>query len=103
MSKRVFFGYATKGAWIVMVAVMLQSCGFIKDKFGGKNSKGGKGGKKGAKQEVGVRNGEVIATGRKDYKQDTPYGMVLIPSGSFHDGASRRRCSCRRKLISIAV
>ncbi|AEI49880.1 type IX secretion system lipoprotein PorK/GldK [Runella slithyformis] len=86
MSKRVFFGCATKGAWILMVAMMLQSCGFVKDKFGGKNSKGGKGGKKGAKQEVGVRNGEIIATGRKDYKQDTPFGMVLIPSGSFMMG-----------------
>ena len=87
MSKTGFFGYATKGAWIVIVAIMLQSCGFVKDKFGGKNSKGGsKGGKKGVKQEVGVRNGEIIATGRKDYKQDTPYGMVLIPSGSFMMG-----------------
>ncbi len=66
---------ATRGVMVVVVILLMQGCGFIKSKFGGKS--GGKG------AEVGVTNGEVTATGRKGYKQTTPFGMVLIPSGSF--------------------
>nr|WP_293835598.1 SUMF1/EgtB/PvdO family nonheme iron enzyme [uncultured Arsenicibacter sp.] len=66
---------ATRGVMVAAVVLLMQSCGFIKSKFGG--GKGGSG-------EVGVNNGEVTADkGRKGWKQTTPYGMVLIPSGSF--------------------
>ena len=34
----------------------------------------------------GIRNGEVVATARKGYKQTAPSGMVLIPAGSFTMG-----------------
>ena len=50
-----------------------------------------KGGKKGnsrssKKEDVGMINGEVAATNRKGWKQTTPLGMVLIPSGSYMMG-----------------
>jgi formylglycine-generating enzyme len=76
---------------VLMLAVvplmMLQSCGFFGKKGGkdgGKGSKSSKGGK--SKQEVGIRDGEIVATGRKGWAQPTPYGMQLIPSGSFMMG-----------------
>jgi hypothetical protein len=47
---------------------------FCEIEFGGKGGKGG---------DVGVTNGEITATARKGFKQTTPYGMVLVPSGSF--------------------
>jgi formylglycine-generating enzyme len=58
------------------------------EKRGGKSTKGGKnaktkGGKNARKQDVGVENGEIVAGTRKGWKQETPYGMVLIPNGSF--------------------
>jgi len=65
---------ATRGVMVVTVILVMQSCGFVKSKFGGKGGKGG---------EVGVTNGEITATARKGYRQNTPYGMVLVPSGSF--------------------
>jgi len=65
---------ATRGVMVVAVILVMQSCGFVKSKFGGKGGKGG---------EVGVTNGEITATARKGYRQNTPYGMVLVPSGSF--------------------
>jgi formylglycine-generating enzyme len=49
---------------------------------GGKNAKG-KGGKNTKKEDIGINNGEVVATQRKGWKQTTPYGMVLVPSGSY--------------------
>lgn len=53
----------------------------------GKNSKGrGKNSKGRGKQEAGVVNGEIAVGGRKGWSQPTPYGMVLIPSGSFMMG-----------------
>ena len=67
---------ATRGAMVVAVVLLMQSCGFVKSKFGGKGGKDS--------GEVGVTNGEVTADkGRKGWKQTTPYGMVLVPSGSF--------------------
>jgi gliding motility-associated lipoprotein GldK len=64
---------ATRGVMVAVVVLLMQGCGFVKSKFGG----GGKGG------EVGITNGEITATSRKGFKQTTPYGMVLVPSGSF--------------------
>lgn len=54
---------------------------------GGKTAKGGKKSsvKKG-KEDIGISNGEITATSRKGWKQTTPYGMVLVPSGSFMMG-----------------
>ena len=52
--------------------MLMQGCGL----FGKKGGGSGRG-------DVGVRNGEIVADGRKSWKQPTPYGMVLIPSGSF--------------------
>ena len=69
-----------------------------KGKTSGKSSKGkgevaskgkGKGGKNSRsskKEDVGMVNGEVAATNRKGWKQTTPLGMVLIPSGSYMMG-----------------
>ncbi len=41
---------------------------------------------RGNKQDVGILNGEVVAKARKGWTQTTPYGMVLVPSGSFMMG-----------------
>lgn len=38
------------------------------------------------KDDIGMLNGEIGATARKGWKQSTPLGMVLIPSGSFMMG-----------------
>ena len=66
---------ATRGVLVMAVILLMQGCGFVKSKFGGKGGKGG---------DVGITNGEITADkGRKGYKQTTPYGMVLVPSGSF--------------------
>ena len=67
-----FYRNGFKGLLFVAAIMLLQSCGFIKEKFG-----------KGGKEESGVANGEVVATARKGYRQTTPAGMVMIPSGSF--------------------
>ena len=65
---------------------LIQSCGFLNktmEKVGlGKGKKGGNA----ADPLDGIRNGEIIATARKGYKQTAPTGMVLIPSGSFTMG-----------------
>ncbi len=55
---------------------------------GGKTSGGGKKGKKGGKasNDIGISNGEIVATARKGWNQTTPFGMVLVPSGSFMMG-----------------
>jgi sulfatase modifying factor 1 len=70
-------------ALILAPMLLLQSCGMFGKK--GEGGRGGKGGKD-QKADVGVMNGEVVAGQRKGYKQPTPYGMVLIPSGSFMMG-----------------
>lgn len=64
--------HTLRGVLVVATVLVLQSCGFVKSKFGG--------GKSG---DVGVSNGEIVAKSRPGYRQTTPYGMVLIPSGSF--------------------
>ena len=55
----------------------------------GKEKKGPLGGffsflsKKGLKDDPGLMSGEIIATTRKGWSQPTPFGMVLVPGGSF--------------------
>ena len=69
-----FSANAIRVLLVAAVIMAMQSCGFVKSKFGGKGGKSG---------DVGVTNGEITATGRKGYHQTTPFGMVLVPSGSF--------------------
>ena len=69
-----FIVNASRVMMIATVILLMQGCGFVKSKFGGKGGKG---------SDVGVTNGEITATARKGFKQTTPYGMVLVPSGSF--------------------
>ena len=54
--------------------------GEVASKGKGKSSKGNK------KEDIGMQNGEIAATARKGWKQTTPLGMVLIPSGSYMMG-----------------
>lgn len=77
MSNKWFTGNAARGVMVVTTILLMQGCGFIKSKFGGGKGKG---------EDVGVVNGEITANGRKGWKQTTPYGMVLVPSGSFMMG-----------------
>ena len=55
----------------------------------GKEKKGPLGGlfgfmsKKGPKDDPGLMSGEIVATTRKGWSQPTPFGMVLVPGGSF--------------------
>jgi sulfatase modifying factor 1 len=72
MKLKMFYRDGIKGLILVASIMLLQSCGFIKNKFGG-----------GGKDDNGVSNGEITATARKGYRQTTPAGMVMIPSGSF--------------------
>ncbi|MDB5242344.1 MAG: gliding motility protein [Spirosoma sp.] len=69
-----FIVNASRVMMIATVILLVQGCGFVKSKFGGKGGKG---------SDVGITNGEITATARKGFKQTTPYGMVLVPSGSF--------------------
>lgn len=69
-----FIVNAARVMMVATVILLMQGCGFVKSKFGGKGSKAG---------DVGITNGEITATARKGYRQTTPYGMVLVPSGSF--------------------
>ena len=57
--------------------------GEVASKGKGKGSKNSRSSKK---EDVGMINGEVAATNRKGWKQTTPLGMVLIPSGSYMMG-----------------
>jgi gliding motility-associated lipoprotein GldK len=88
MNHRVFFRKALAGLLLVAPLLFLQSCGFFGGKKDGGKSGGtaSKGGRNRGKGDVGVVNGEIAATQRKGYKQPTPLGMVLIPSGSFMMG-----------------
>jgi formylglycine-generating enzyme required for sulfatase activity len=36
-----------------------------------------------ATEDPGVFNGEIVAVSRKGWSQPTPFGMVLVPSGSY--------------------
>ncbi len=72
---------------IVTPLLTMQSCGFFGKKGGKESAKGGKGGKGGkGKADVGIVGGEIVALKRKGWTQPTPYGMVMIPSGSFMMG-----------------
>ncbi|RVU23534.1 gliding motility protein [Sandaracinomonas limnophila] len=42
--------------------------------------------KKLGKEGPGIEYGEIVATERKGWSQPTPYGMVLVPSGSYMMG-----------------
>ncbi len=77
MNVNVFYRNGFKGLLLIASVMLLQSCGFIKNKFGGGN--GG---------DDGITNGEITATARKGYRSTTPAGMVQIPSGSFLMGQS---------------
>ena len=57
--------------------------GEVASKGKGKGSKSSRSSKK---EDVGMVNGEIGATNRKGWKQTTPLGMVLIPSGSYMMG-----------------
>ncbi len=72
MNVKVFYRDGVKSLLLVAALMLMQSCGFIKNKFG-----------KGGKEESGISNGEITATARKGFKQTTPAGMVVVPSGSF--------------------
>ncbi len=56
------------------------------EQAGKSSDKTGKGKSKATKADVGVLNGEIVAGNRKGWKQPTPYGMVLVPSGSYMMG-----------------
>jgi formylglycine-generating enzyme required for sulfatase activity len=81
---------------VIALAMAVYSCGGPKNsKSGGKTLSSAKGGSKGkgllsfgkqAKEAPGVENGEIVAASRKGWSQPTPYGMVLVPSGSFMMG-----------------
>lgn len=88
MNKKRFFSFTTKAIMLFAAVVMLQGCGMFGKKNGGSSKDGGRSKKnnKNAKKDIGIKNGELAATSRPGYKQDNPYGMVLIPSGSFMMG-----------------
>lgn len=79
---------------LLVIAVAIQSCG-SKSTTGGKtlsssksaNSTKSKGLKglffKPATEDPGIFNGEIVAVNRKGWSQPTPFGMVLVPSGSY--------------------
>ncbi len=76
MKSNWFTSVAAPVVLFAATVLLMQGCGFVKSKFGGKSSKAGEGPQ--------VTNGQITADqGRKGYRQETPYGMVLIPSGSF--------------------
>ncbi len=75
----------SKSFLILAPMLFLQSCGFLgktMEKVGLGKGKGGDA----ADPMDGIRDGEIVATARKGYKQTAPTGMVLIPSGSFTMG-----------------
>jgi gliding motility-associated lipoprotein GldK len=49
--------------------------------------------KGGGKDSPGIENGEIVATARKGWSQPTPYGMVLVPSGSYMMGQTDEELS----------
>jgi sulfatase modifying factor 1 len=60
-----------------------------------------------SKEAPGIENGEIVASARKGWSQPTPYGMVLIPSGSFMMGqadedASRSGISFNKRVTVAA-
>lgn len=102
---------------VIALAVAVYSCGGPKNsKSGGKTLSSSKGGAKGkgllsfgkqAKEAPGIENGEIVAASRKGWSQPTPYGMVLVPSGSFMMGqadedASRSGISFNKRVTVAA-
>ncbi len=102
---------------VIALAVAFYSCGGPKNsQSGGKTLSSSKGGSKGkgllsfgkqAKEAPGVENGEIVAASRKGWSQPTPYGMVLVPSGSFMMGqadedASRSGISFNKRVTVAA-
>lgn len=83
MNKSNLRNLALRSFLIIAPVLLLQSCGTLSkiNPFGGKKSTG-------VNNEPlqGIRNGEVVATARKGFKQTAPAGMVLIPSGSYTMG-----------------
>lgn len=76
-----------KSLLIVAPIIIMQGCGSGKSPLGGLF--GGKKGKEGSSKVAGadgIRNGQINAFARKGYKQVSPDGMVLIPSGSLMMG-----------------
>jgi gliding motility-associated lipoprotein GldK len=104
---------------VIVLAMAVYSCGGPKSSksSGGKTLSSSKGGaKKGkgllsfgkqSKEAPGVENGEIVAASRKGWSQPTPYGMVLVPSGSFMMGqadedASRSGISFNKRVTVAA-
>jgi gliding motility-associated lipoprotein GldK len=48
---------------------------------------------KGSKDAPGIANGEIVASNRRGWTQPTPYGMVLVPSGSYMMGQADEEIS----------
>lgn len=50
-------------------------------------------------------NGELVGTGRDAFYQETPFGMLFIPLGSFHMGPSDQEItfalSAQKKVVSV--
>ena len=50
-------------------------------------------------------NGELVGTGRDPFFQETPFGMLFIPLGSFHMGPSDQEItfalSAQKKVVSV--
>jgi len=86
MSKRILSTFL-KSLLVIAPIVMMQSCG-SKSPLSNLGIGGKKSSKSGGKDMGmnGIRDGEIMATARKGYKQTAPYGMVLIPSGSLMMG-----------------
>lgn len=104
---------------VIVLAMAIYSCGGPKSSksAGSKTLSSSKGGaKKGkgllsfgkqSKEAPGVENGEIVAASRKGWSQPTPYGMVLVPSGSFMMGqadedASRSGISFNKRVTVAA-
>ena len=79
---------------LVVLTLAVTSCG-SKSNTGGKTLSSAKSTKstkskglkglffKPASADPGVFNGEIVAVNRKGWSQPTPFGMVLVPSGSY--------------------
>ncbi len=104
---------------VIVVSMALYSCPGSKNSksSGGKTLSSSKGGApkgkgllsfgKQSKEESGVADGEIVASSRKGWSQPTPYGMVLVPSGSFMMGqadedASRSGISFNKRVTVAA-
>jgi sulfatase modifying factor 1 len=71
---------------IVAPIIIMQGCGSGKNPIGNLFGKKPKDGSAKVAGADGIRNGQINAFARKGYKQVSPDGMVLIPSGSLMMG-----------------